>query len=75
VKKGQELGVAYVSDMLHFEIYSGRQNENTRQRWYPPKGQKAANPDKCARVFLHTKPKALDDPRPWILKTLAGKWC
>jgi murein DD-endopeptidase MepM/ murein hydrolase activator NlpD len=73
VRKGQRIGRAGYCGMLHFEVYSGRQTAN--KQWYPPSGGRAENPDKCARQYLGTKPAALEDPRPWILERLRGKFC
>jgi len=73
VKKGQRIGRAGYCGMLHFEIYNGRQNANAQ--WYPPSGQRSADPDKCARQYLNTKPGHLEDPRPWTQNTLRGKYC
>jgi murein DD-endopeptidase MepM/ murein hydrolase activator NlpD len=73
IKKGQRIGRAGYCGMLHFEIYSGRQTANAR--WAPPAGGRAADPDKCARQYLGTKPATLEDPRPWIQNRLSGKWC
>jgi murein DD-endopeptidase MepM/ murein hydrolase activator NlpD len=73
IKKGMLIGVASYCGMLHFEVYSGKQTANAR--WYPPSGGKAENPDKCARMYMHTKPANLEDPRPWIQSRLAGQWC
>lgn len=73
IKKGQRIGRAGYCGMLHFEVYNGRQTANAR--WSPPSGQRSENPDKCARVYLNTKPAVLEDPRPWIVTRLNGKWC
>lgn len=64
VKKGQYIGRAGHCGMLHFEVYTGRQSANAR--WLPPAGQRSASPDKCARLYMHTKPRVLEDPRPWM---------
>lgn len=73
VQKGQVIGRAGYCDMLHFEVYTGKQVENFR--WAPPPGGSSANPDKCARLYMNTKPRLLEDPRPWITTTLKDKWC
>eukprot|EP01080_Neovahlkampfia_damariscottae_P003120 gene3120-5290_t len=73
IKRGQLIGIASYCGMLHFEIYSGSRTANSR--WHPPSGQRSGNPDKCARQYLNTKPKELEDPRPWIQERLRGKFC
>jgi murein DD-endopeptidase MepM/ murein hydrolase activator NlpD len=77
VKAGQVIGKRNgYCGMLHFEVYNGRQNRyDSSHTWTPPPGQTVTNPDKCARLYLNRKPKNLEDPRPWILSRLNGKFC
>jgi hypothetical protein len=65
VRRGQSLGTGRGCGMLHFELYAGRQTQNSH--WKPASGQVGPG---CASNSMHTKPSVLLDPRPVIRCTL-----